>query len=220
MSGSLSLMLKTIPAQYVFAGYNVRKGLSVMSHVENGRMVYDIFVYSYMEDRLSFYILMDDGKYKNVETGVKVDEIKVDNLISRHLYSGESYDLENFGQYDKEQLAGVFGLRDMSQLMIDIDNYEAKIGTNKLKAQALHDVRKGYTGLEVNTLINRWNSDFSKYKGNFTVPAISYGQNDSYQSSIGDEIEFYDLINEKSNDEIVEILREIANKLDGLGNVK
>ena len=217
---NLSFMLKTLPSQYVFAGYNVRKGLSVMSHVEEGKMIYDIFVYSYMEDTLSFYILMDDGKYKNVDTDEKVDEIKVDGLISRHLYSGETYDLENFEQYDKEKLAGVFGLRDMPQLMIDIDNYEEKIGTNKLKAQAMHDVRKGYTGLEINTLIGRWNKAFSKYKGAFTVPAISYGQNDSYQSAIGDEIEYFDLINEKSNDEIVEILRNIASKLDGLGNAK
>ena len=58
----LGLMFKSLPSQYVFAGYNVKKGLSVMSRVENGKMIYDIFVNTYMEDKLTFYILMDDGK--------------------------------------------------------------------------------------------------------------------------------------------------------------
>jgi hypothetical protein len=213
-------MFKGLPSQYVFAGYNVKKGLSVMSHVENGKMLYDIFVTSYMEDKLSFYILMDDGKYKNMDTEEKVDEIKVEGLVSRHLYSGENYDLEDFDQYDKEKLAGVFGLRDMPQLMKDIDNLEEKLAINKLKAQAVHDVRKNYTGLEINTLINRWNSSFSKYKGYFSVPAITNGPEDTYQSAIGDEIEYFDLINEKSYDEIVELLRTINSGLDGLGNIK
>jgi hypothetical protein len=216
----LGLMFKGLPSQYVFAGYNVKKGLSVMSHVENGKMLYDIFVTSYMEDKLSFYILMDDGKYKNMDTEEKVDEIKVEGLVSRHLYSGENYDLEDFDQYDKEKLAGVFGLRDMPQLMKDIDNLEEKLAINKLKAQAVHDVRKNYTGLEINTLINRWNSSFSKYKGYFSVPAITNGPEDTYQSAIGDEIEYFDLINEKSYDEIVELLRTINSGLDGLGNIK
>ena len=216
----LGLMFKSLPSQYVFAGYNVKKGLSVMSRVENGKMIYDIFVNTYMEDKLTFYILMDDGKYKNMDTEEKVDEIKVEGLVSRHLYSGESYDLEDFEQYDKEKLAGVFGLRDMPQLMIDIDNLEEKLAVNKLKAQAVHDVRKNYTGLEITTLINRWNGTFSKYKGYFTVPAIVNGPDDTFKSAIGDEIEYFDLINEKSNDQIVELMRDINSGLDGLGNVK
>ena len=217
---SLGLMFKSLPSQYVFAGYNVRKGLSVMSHVEDGKMMYDIFVHSYMEDKLSFYILMDDGKYKNVDTDERVDEIKVENLISRHLFSGESYDLEDFEQYDKDKLAGVFGLRDMPQLMKDIDVLEEKLQLNKLKAQAVHDVRKNYTGIEITTLINRWNSSFSKYNGYFTVPPITNGPEDTYKSAIGDELEYFDLINEKSYDEIVELLRTINSGLDGLGNAK
>ena len=217
---NLGFMFKTLPSQYVFAGYNIKKGLSVMSHVENGKMIYDIFAYSYLEDKLSFYILMDDGKYKNVDTDERVDEVKVEGLISRHLYSGETYDLENFEQYDKDKIYGVFGLRDMPTLMKNIDDLEEKLGSNKLKAQAMHDVRKGYTGLEINTLIGRWNGSFSKYKGYFTVPAITNGPDDTYQSAIGDEIEYFDFINEKSNDEIVWLLRNVATQLDGLGNVK
>ena len=41
-------ILKSYPAKYVFAGYSVRQGLSVMMTNMNGKMVYDIFLYSYV----------------------------------------------------------------------------------------------------------------------------------------------------------------------------
>ena len=50
----LGLMFKSLPAQYLFAGFNVKKGLSVASRVENGKMVYDIFEFTYMEDKVTF----------------------------------------------------------------------------------------------------------------------------------------------------------------------
>ena len=220
MAGPLGFLVKSLPSQYVFAGYNVRKGLSVMSQVVDGKMLYDIFQYSYMEDKLSFYNIMDDGKYKNIDLDEKVDPLDADKLISRHLFRGETYDLDDFDQFDKEKLAGVFGLRSMEQLMKDIDAYEAKIGLNKMMVQAIFDVKKAYTGLEINNIIGRFNKDFSKYKGYFTIPAVTFGPEDTYKSAIGDEIEFFDLINEKSNDEIVEWLREMSTALDGVGNVK
>lgn len=218
--GTLNFMLKNLPSKYVFAGYNVKKGLSVMSHVENNKMIYDIFLYTYMEDKLSFYILMDDGKYKNVESNQKVDELSIDKVISRHLFSGEEYDIDDYEQVNKEELAGVFALRNMEELMQNIDDYETKIGTAKLMVRALYDAKASYTGFEINNIISRYNKSFSKYNGYFTVPAISYGAEDTYKSAIGDEIEFFDLINEKTNDEIVEWLRTMSTALDGLGNVK
>ena len=218
----LGLMLKSLPAQYVFAGFNVKKGLSVASRVVEGKMLYDIFEYTYLEDKLSFYILMEDGKYKNMDLNVKVDNLSIDRIISKHLYSGETYDLDDFDSFNKEELYGVFGLRSMEQLLKDIDTYEEKTNTGKgkLMAQAMYDAKKSYTGLEISTIIARFNKVFSKYDGYFTVPAIVYGPEDTYKSAIGDEIEFYDLVSDKTTDDIIEILRTMSSAIDGVGNIR
>jgi hypothetical protein len=216
----IGLMFKSLPAQYLFAGFNVKKGLSVASRVENGKMVYDIFEFTYMEDKVTFYILMDDGKYKNMSTNQKVDALTIDKIMSKHLYSGETYDLEDFPTFNKDEIYGVFALRNMEELLKDIDKYEASHGISKLMAQAIYDVKKAYTGIEVNNIIGRYNKDFSKFNDYFAIPPIVYGPEDTYKSAIGDEIEFYDLVNEKTTDEIVELLRTISQAIDGVGNVK
>ena len=185
-------------------------------------MLYDIFEYTYLEDKLSFYILMEDGKYKNMDLNVKVDNLSIDRIISKHLYSGETYDLDDFDSFNKEELYGVFGLRSMEQLLKDIDTYEEKTNTGKgkLMAQAMYDAKKSYTGLEISTIIARFNKVFSKYDGYFTVPAIVYGPEDTYKSAIGDEIEFYDLVSDKTTDDIIEILRTMSSAIDGVGNIR
>ena len=57
------LMLKNIPSKYAFAGYNVRKSLSVMMTNINGKMVYDIFLFTYIDNYLTFYLQMESGLY-------------------------------------------------------------------------------------------------------------------------------------------------------------
>ena len=66
-------MLKNLPAKYVFAGYNVRKSFTIMTSIENGRTVYDSFLYTYVDNYLSFYIQMEDGSYKNVDLKILED---------------------------------------------------------------------------------------------------------------------------------------------------
>ena len=51
-------------SKYVFAGYSVRQGLSVMMTNMDGKMVYDVFLYSYVDNYLSMYFLMENGNYK------------------------------------------------------------------------------------------------------------------------------------------------------------
>ena len=49
-------MFKNFPAQYVFAGYTIRKGLTSMTTTIDGNIVYDAFSYTYIDNYLSFYI--------------------------------------------------------------------------------------------------------------------------------------------------------------------
>ena len=114
-------LFKNIPTKYVFAGYNVRKGLTIMTTDTLDGIIYDIFLNTYIDNYLSFYILMEDGKYKCVDLKQSFEEINLDDLPSRHLYRGRYYDSSEFGEYDKEQVIGVYGLRDLQELINQID---------------------------------------------------------------------------------------------------
>ena len=52
----LKYLLKNLPAKYIYAGYCVRKSLTIMSTESNGRMLYDVFLYTYVDNFLSFFI--------------------------------------------------------------------------------------------------------------------------------------------------------------------
>lgn len=50
----LGYMLKNLPSKYVYAGYSIRKSLTIMTSNINGRIVYDVFLYTYVDNYLSF----------------------------------------------------------------------------------------------------------------------------------------------------------------------
>lgn len=213
-------LLKNIPAKYIFAGYNVRKSTTIMTSVVEGQVLYDVFSFTYLDNYLSFYLLMEDGKYKCVSLKTSVDPIGAEDLISRHLSRGESYDLTKYPQYDKEKLLGVFGLRPFSELIVQADKMEKENNGNEMSMQALLDTKSIYTGMEVLGVLNRFNKNLNWEKGVITIPPITYGETDSYASIIGDEVDYFDLMSHKSSDEIVAYFKEITDNLDGVGNKK
>lgn len=104
-------LLKNFPAQYIYAGYCVRKSNAVLTTAVDHKMLYDVFVYTYLDNFLSFFLLMDDGTYKKADTGEHLNEISGEDLVSRHIFRGGYYDTSQLEQYDKDQIVGVFGLR-------------------------------------------------------------------------------------------------------------
>ena len=191
-------LLKNIPAKFVFAGYNVRKSLTVMTtNTENG-VIYDVFLYTYVDNYLSFYILMDDGKYKCVDQKVNVDSIDAVDLISRHLFRGSYYDTTEFDSYDKEQVIGVFGLRGITDLLKQVDQMDNENDNHEMSLQALIDNKAQYNGMEIMGAINRFNRNLHWEKGLITVPAIKNSPDDTFASPIGDEFDFFDFMTDKS----------------------
>ncbi len=71
-------LIKSLPAKYVFAGYNVRKSLTIMTSQVNGKTIYDEFLFTYIDNYVSFYILMENGKYKSVDYNVEVPEFNAE----------------------------------------------------------------------------------------------------------------------------------------------
>lgn len=213
-----SYMMKNLPADYIFAGYAVKKSTSVISTMVDGKLLFDVFTYVYIDNQLSMFLLMENGKYKSTEYNVEVDALDGEAIMSRHLFRGEQYNQDDYEMYDKEQIIGVFGLRNMENLMIGTDEYAASLGVNDMKVQALLDYKKAYTGMEVSTVINKFNKLNGWAKGFITVPPITYGFEDTYESAIGDELEFYDMLSNKSPDMFVRELKNLSESLDGVGN--
>ena len=133
-------MLKNIPAKYVFGGYSVRKSFTIMTSIENGKLVYDSFLFTYVDNYLSFYVLMDDGNYKHVESGVAVPEIKAEELMSKHLARGK-VDEDEYSQYERDKIVGVFGLRNMEEIMRQTDQMNVDSKTEDIKLTGLSTAR-------------------------------------------------------------------------------
>lgn len=213
-------LLKSIPAEFAFAGYNVRKSLSILTQEIDGQIVYDVFLYTYIDNSLSFYILMDDGMYKNVSLNKKITPVDGMEMVSKHLFRGEYYDVSDYEIYDKDEVMGVFGLRSINDLIKQTDAKTKEISNNEMSMEALIDIKKAYTGLEISGVIGRFNKLKKDEKKEIMVPAIKYGPEDTYRSLIGDEFDFFDFMSNKDSDVIIDDLLKLNDTLDGVGNVK
>ena len=213
-------MLKNLPAKYVFAGYSVRKSYTILTSVIDGRVVYDSFLYTYIDNYLSFYLLMDNGKYKNVETNEEVPLCTAEDLISRHISRGKPEDDEDYEGVDKNKIVGVFGVRDMETLMKIIDAKAQESDSMDIKLEAMLDIKDAYMGMEITGTINRFNTLLGYPKDTITIPAIKNGVDDPFESVIGDEMDFFDLVSNKTADEIVADFKKLSEQLDGIGNRK
>ena len=212
--------LKNIPAQYIYGGYCVRRSLSVMTSVIDNKVVYDVFNFSYVDNYLSYFILMEDGTYKNVEQKVNVPVVSATDLLSKHLFRGVYCDTSQYDAPDKEQIIGVFGVRPIEEIFKQIDEMEKENGSREMKVGALIGAKNAYTGIEVSTIINRFNKNLNWDKGVITVPALKKDANDTYESAIGDEMDFFDFMSDKSSDQIIRDLKKLDDSLDGVGNKK
>lgn len=213
-------MLKNLPSQYVFGGYSVRKSLTILTSQVNGRTVYDEFLLTYVDNFLSFYILMDDGTYKNVDLNVSVPEATAEDLMSKHLVRGRLKNEDEYEKYDKETIVGVFGLRNMETIMKQVDRMNAETNTKEARLEGLLDVKSSYMGMEVVGAINAFNRALKREKGRITVPAITYGMDDPYVSLIGDEMDYFDFMSNKDSDSIITDLKKLDDSIDGVGNLK
>ena len=213
-------MLKNLPAKYVFAGYSIRKSYTIMTSVINGRVVYDIFLYTYIDNYLSFYLLMENGKYKNVNTNEEVPLATAEDLISKHIARGKPKDEDEYETVDKEKIVGVFGIRNIETLVKQVDEKAKESENMDVSLEAMLDIKSQYMGMEIIGTINRFNSLLKFPKGVITIPAIKNSIDDPYESIIGDEMDFYDLVTNKSSDEIVAELKRLSEQLDGIGNIK
>lgn len=214
-------MFKNLPAKYIFAGYGVRKSLTILTTEENGKIIYDVFLYTYVDNYLSFFLQMENGKYKSVDFNVEVPETSAEELVSRHLSRGLMKNMDDYEEYDRETLVGVFGLRNIEVLMKQTDEMKKQNSEGfDVSLEAILDIKAQYMGMEVMGVINNFNKCLKYDKGRITIPPITYGPDDPYKSLIGDEMDYFDFMSNKDSDKIIQDLKKLADSLDGIGNVK
>ena len=217
----LKYLMKSLPAKFIYAGYCIRKSLTIMTSEINGRLVYDVFLFTYVDNYLSFFLKMDNGLFRSVDFGVEVPEATAEDLVSKHLSRGIMKDLDDYEQYDREQVVGVFGVRDIGTLMKQVDEMKkADPDSFDVSLEAWLDVKPSYMGVEVVGVINTFNKCLKYDKDRITVPPIKYDETDTYESLIGDEMDYFDFMSEKDSDQIIKELKKLADRLDGVGNIK
>ena len=210
--------LKNLPSKYVYAGYSVRKSVTVLTTEVNGEVVYDTFLYTYLDNYLSWYLLMDNGLYKAVDAKVEVPEATAEDIMSKHLGRGKVVEVEE--EYNKDTIIGVFGVRDIQTLMKQVDEMRKNDEGSDISLEAMLDMKAQYMGVEIVGVINSFNNLLKYPKAQITIPAIKNGPEDTYESIIGDEIDFFDLVSNKDADTIVKDLKLLSDNLDGIGNVR
>lgn len=213
-------LLKNIPAKYAFGGYAIRRSTSVVSTEVNGELLFDVFAYTYLDTQITMFILMEDGTYKSVEYDKKVPAVDAAGIVSKHLYRGKEYNKDDYPLYDKEEICGVFGLRDIHKIMEEADAYAAKKGTSDIRLQALYDVKSAYTGMEIMGILSKYNQMNNWKKGLITVPPIKYDDTDTFNSIVGDELDFFDLFSNRTIDECIGEIKRLDDLTDGIGNIK
>lgn len=211
---------KSIKSEYIFAGYNVRKSFSVVNSIEDKKVVYDSFLYTYLDTNLSFYILMDNGLYKNVDLNIEVPEATAEEIKSLHVARGILKDTSDYDEYDIDKVIGVFGLHNISEVIKLADELGKKDDTRDVSLEAILDVKSQYTGMEVNTIIGKFNKFLKRPSGFITVPPIKNAPDDPYNSLIGDEMDFFDFMSNKDSEQIMDDLCLLNQNVDGIGNVK
>lgn len=211
---------KSIKSEYIYAGYNVRKSFSVVNSVEDKKVIYDSFLYTYIDTNLSFYILMDNGLYKNVDLDIEVPEATAEEIKSLHIARGRIDDTSEYDEYDKDKVVGVFGLHKIDEVIKLADELGKKDNEKDVSLQAILDVKSQYTGMEVNTIISKFNRLLKRPSGHITVPPIKNDASDPYNSLIGDEMDFFDFMSNKDSEQIMDDLCLLNQNLDGVGNVK
>ena len=140
--------------------------------------------------------------------------------MSKHLYRGPSNDTSEYETYNKDEIIGVFGLRNIETVMKQADEMAKLDNENDISLEAVLDVKSQYMGMEITGVINRFNKYLKWEKDSMTVPAIKYGPDDEYNSIIGDEMDFFDFMSNKDSDQIINEIKLLTANTDGIGNVK
>ena len=214
----LGYLLKNLPTEFLYGGYLVKKGISSTTETVDGKIIYDAFLYTYIEESVTMFIKMEDGSFKSVNENAKVIEVTDEDLVSKHLERAEFVDIADYGEYNKDQPYGVYISNSLEDIIKDEMTTEIDENQTTTSRQAVIGIKKSLSGMEALGFVNRYNKRHKLGNKTVCLPPIKKDGNDTLDSLIGDMEDYKKLIEGKSHDEIVKILLEKAESLDSVGN--
>ena len=108
----------------------------------------------------------------------------------------------------------------MEKLIKQVDELNIANNAEELRLKGLIEPKKAYLGMEINATISSFNKAINRVKGEVMVPPIRYGEDDTYNSVIGDELDFFDFMSNKDDDAIIDDLIKLNKSMDGVDNIK
>lgn len=206
---SVNKMVANIPLEYTYIGFLVSRGMTLENNSSNNQIIRDLFLYTYISLKPSFLALMEDGTYKDLETGIKYQKLQYGDLISKHVARGESIDMTHYPQISKNNAIGVFNLTKFETIVDNVVNKE--LNSKEINLKVATKKKSAYTLVEMQGIYKRYKKEESTIN-TFIVPPVLMDDLDDIKTVYTLESNFmYDYYG-KNDEEIYKDLQDKANE--------
>lgn len=206
---SVNKIMANIPLEYAYIGFLVSKGMTLENNSYNNQVLRDLYLYTYISLKPSFFALMEDGTYKDLETGLKYPKLKYGDLISKHIARGETIDMTKYPQISKNNSIGVFNLTKFENIVDIVVNRE--LNSKEINLKVATKKKKAYTLVEMENIYRRFNNQINTVN-TFIVPPVLMDELDNIKTVYTLESNFVYEYYGKSDEEIYNDLKNKSNE--------
>lgn len=196
-----------IPLEYAYVGFLVSKGMTLENRNVGNKIIRDLFLYTYISVKPSFFALMEDGTYKDLETGIKYKKLTFGELISKHIDRGETIDMTQYPSISKNDAIGVFNLTKFEEIVDKVIN--AELNSKDINLKVATKKKKSYTLVEMEGIYRRYKKEVSTVN-TFIVPPVLMDELDDIKTVYTLESNFMYEYYGKSDEEIYNDLQNKA----------
>lgn len=166
---SVNKMVANIPLEYAYVGFLVSKGMTLENRNVGNKIIRDLFLYTYISVKPSFFALMEDGTYNDLETGIKYKKLTFGELISKHIARGETIDMTQYPSISKNDAIGVFNLTKFEEIVDKVIN--AELNSKDINLKVATKKKNSYTLVEMEGIYRRYKKEQSTVN-TFIVPPL------------------------------------------------
>lgn len=197
---SVTKMTQNIPLEYAFIGHKVSKGLIVENVNIEGNLYRDLYLYTYISIDPVVIVLMEDGNYKDMESGLKAPKLDYGSLVSKHLARGNNINMANYPAYNKSNVLGYFNIKKFESIVREQIERENTVSVISLKDTTL---KSAYTVAEMNSILKKYlQKDDKSLIKTFVVPPVLIDELDNIRTVYTLESKFLYEYYGKSEEEI------------------
>ena len=197
---------KKVLLDNIYVGYRVRKAISINTEVIFGLYKSNVYEYTYLSEGLAIFIAEEKGKFFDINKKVSLEQVSAHQLISKHLaYGDKAYSLKDYPNYNKDSVFGVYGVRPLRAVYLNLfeEAYEVLVSNKKDQVQ----LKNEYVISEAEQLVKKCNKILGNTNNILAIPPVKLDLNDSIKSVFGYESDFYYLVDNKTPEQVVTIMK-------------